>query len=313
MRVAILLLSLFTAATSFAQGVVAYHAVGTEAKIITPAGAKIPPLPETLVIPPGEYIFGDSTYKLTAPGLYRFLAMGERQEQRIVDNGDVHALMSALAWLHVHGTTDDKLPPDVLENEAKTRKLVASCGAIAGLATRILNRHGITARVVATLSGPPYNSYDNGHTLFEIYRRDLNQWMVYDLDNNAYYEADGKPLSVADLIARIPKNEYKIMPLSADGIAAARATTEPGFDYSFYFELIGGTETALRQWLARVARVPLIYADDVFYFYADDADLRKSVEKYSKIYRHLSTEDFMKRFYSAPPSRPAADSTQASK
>jgi hypothetical protein len=302
MRTSILLLSLVTAATAFAQGnVVAYRAVGTEATIIKPSGTQLPALPDTLVIAPGEYIFGGNTYKLTEPGLYRFLDMGQRQEQRIVDTGDVHTLMSALAWLHVHGTTDDKLAPDVLESEAKTRKLVASCGAIAGLATRILRRHGVSARVVATLAGPPYNTYDNGHTLFEVYRRDLGKWMVYDLDNNAYYEADGKPLSTMELIRRIPTNDYKVMTLAADGIAAARPPSDPGFDYSFYFELISGTEAALRNWLARVARVALIHDGGVFYFSSGDADLRKAVEKYSKAYRYLDDAEFMKRYYAAPP------------
>ena len=56
----------------------------------------------------------------------------------------------------------------------------------------------IESRVVQTLTVEDWNSYNNGHTMIEIYRHDFNKWVLYDLDNNAYFSANQIPLSLLE-------------------------------------------------------------------------------------------------------------------
>lgn len=284
-------------------GVIAYHATGTGVTEIAPVRTDVPNLPDRLIIPPGEYVFQGNTYRLEAPGLYRFLKIDGANEQRIVHNGDVHALLSGLAWLHMHGTTDEKFGLDALEKLAMRRKIVLTCGAITGMADRIVKRLGFDSRMVGTLAAPPYNSYDNGHTLLEVYRTDLHRWVAYDIDNNAYYEHDSVPLSGAELAQYVVTGDYTIVPLAVDSKFVPRTNFEV-YDYAFYTEFIAGTEASFRSWLSRVVRVVLIEHEKKFYFSNDE--LRKFVEAYSPGYKYLKSDEFTRRFY-GPPGPPAQE------
>ena len=52
-----------------------------------------------------------------------------------------------------------------------------------------MSRYNIRARFVLTLTLDPWNSYDNGHSMIEVYREDLKKWVLYDVDENAYFHA----------------------------------------------------------------------------------------------------------------------------
>ncbi|HEX2059550.1 MAG TPA: hypothetical protein VHK90_02315, partial [Thermoanaerobaculia bacterium] len=78
-------------------------------------------------------------------------------------------------------------------------------------------------------------------------------------------------------------------------------------DYAFYSELIAGTESSLRNWLRRVARVVLIEHEKKFYF--SDDDMRSAVEAYSRAYKYLEGDEFMRRFYGPPAPSPREQAT----
>lgn len=259
-------------------------------------------LPASLVLSPGDYRFGGHTYRLRAPGLYRFLQMGDRNAQRIVDGGSVHELLAALAWVHIHGTADDGLTRQALETAAGERKIAATCGVISGFAGNILSRRGYKTRVVSTLAAPPYNTYDNGHTLLEVYRNDAEKWVVYDLDNNVFFTSGAQLLSLLELTWAVRSGEYEIVPLAVDGGLALPDRDGQKYDYSFYFEYIAATRQALRDWYARVVRVALLPSDGRYYF--SDEELRPAVERYSPSYCFIDHQDFVRRFYQSPNQTP---------
>ena len=168
-----------------------------------PRTAGAAPLPSSLVIAPGRYAFAGNTYNVREQGLYRFCHPHKENQQRIVydaRNGNVEALVSGLAWTATHGNSDDGKPKEALTRKATTTKLFITCGTISEWALDILSRNKIRARFVLTLTLDPWNSYDNGHSMIEVYREDLTKWVLYDVDKNTYFTHENVPLSLVEMI-----------------------------------------------------------------------------------------------------------------
>ena len=258
-------------------------------------------LPNSLVIPPGKYSFQGNTYNLNKEGMYRFIAVLKENQQRIVFEKNIDALLSGISWLYTHGGIDDYKEYDELIQKALTSKIYAQCYTISFSLQTILEQQGIQSRVVTTLTLEPWNTYNNGHTMLEVFRDDYNKWVVYDLDGNAYFEKDKTPLSLMEWYQLIPNDDYEIIFLADDvKVDVSNVSSKDDYDYVFLSESVLMNEEQQRKWYKRVIQIPMIQDDDSKYSFFDERD-PKRVESYSHNYKYMNKEDFMKRFYPSNP------------
>ncbi len=199
----------------------AYHALLRNVELVsgTAGSAGTPALPAGLVIAPGRYAFAGMAYDLKMQGLYRFCHPFKENQQRIVFDAhkrDVEALLSGLAWIASHGNSDDAASNVDLTEKAATRKLFLTCGNSSRWALHVLARCKVRARPVSTLTLEPWNSYDNGHSMIEVYREDLKRWVLYDLDSNACFVHGKELLSLVEMVERSAAGAYEIKFLAGD-------------------------------------------------------------------------------------------------
>ena len=254
-------------------------------------------LPDELLIAPGYYEFQDLNYDLTKEGLYRFYLPEIENQQRIVFDSNVDSLLSSIAWIYSHGNSDNNKSVEELDDKALHSKIFGTCDNISHWIKHILDDRQIKSRVVQTLTIEDWNSYNNGHTMIEIYRDDFNKWVLYDLDNNAYFSVNQIPLSLLEFYESINKENYNIHFLADDTKNdVSNFKGNDGYDYAFFAESINSNENTLRDWYNRVVQVVIISdTENNYYFY--DQKHREQIENYSNQYKFLEYEEFIQKIY----------------
>ncbi|MEX0656250.1 MAG: transglutaminase domain-containing protein [Nitrosopumilaceae archaeon] len=255
------------------------------------------PLPNNLVIKPGTYTIFGNVYDLKNEGLYRFIYPEIENQQRIVYNSNVDALLSSVAWIYSHGNSDDNKSTNEINKKALNSKIFGTCATLSHWIQNILENQGVKSRVVQTLTLDEWNTYDNGHTMIEVYREDFNKWILYDLDNNAYFSSEGMPLSLIEFLDYVKEDNYEINYIASDiKLDVSNFLAENGYEYAFFSESILSNERNLRDWYSHIIQVILIGdVDNNYYFF--DLDNRLKVEKYSSIYKYLNKKEFLNKFY----------------
>jgi len=255
-------------------------------------------LPERLIIQPGIYRFDSKKYDCRKEGLYRFVNPGKRNEQRIVFKSDLLALISALSWIVTHGYADEGKSYDEQMEKATKTKLFLTCGPSSKLASRLLGEWGYKSRRASAITLDEWNSYDNSHTVIEVFNPQLKKWVVFDIDNNTYFSRNGQLLSLIEFIDQVSRNDYEIKYMARDTKLDVSGLINNTSNYNFDFvsEYITSTEDSLRRWYKRIMQVPLIREGDYHYFYAGEEE-RARLENHSNYYRYMDRSTFMKKFY----------------
>ena len=274
----------------------AFHLCGVAVRPLNPGRGAAPPLPPTLLVPPGRYSVFGRTYALAREGLYRFLRPGVENQQRIVYRKDRLALLSAISWLASHGNRDDKRPLEEWLQIALREKLVITCGNISRLGHHFLGQVGVPSRLVGAKSVGKLNNYDMGHSLMEAYLD--GRWVLVDLDVKTLFRRRGKRLSLLEVVEAVAADDYEFEPISkATGIAVA-AFVDEGYDYGFFMETAFSTEERVRAWYRRIMVVPAIRAEDGRFFTTRTAaQRRKTAEYYPYLESYLPWAEFRRKFY----------------
>jgi hypothetical protein len=252
-------------------------------------------LPDNLIIPPGEYDFFGKTYELKHQGVYRFMKAGLSYEQRIVSIGNIDTLLSSIGWIVSHGNNDNKLSTKDLMLKATHSKLVLTCGEVSRFAQDMLNSQGFTSRRCLGLTLDQWNTYDNGHTLLEVFDSHKKKWVVYDLDNNRFFSNSQGQLSFLELAIHVlgDKN-FKIEQISND---TKVALTDGYSSFDFYSEAIAANDSTLYNWYKRVFQVQMIEDGNKFVFH--DLLNRDRILSYSSNFvLEENCDDFLEYFYS---------------
>jgi len=281
---------------------IVFHTLLTNVKIIIPNESNLDSikLPEKLIIPSGKYVFNGNTYNLSEEGLYRFVIPLEKNEQRIVFDGkNIYSLMSAIAWIYSHGNSDNLKSFEEINSKALNSKIFGTCGAISIWIQGILESHNIKSRIVQTLTLDDWNTYDNGHTMIEVYQTDLEKWVLYDLDSNFYFSQNGIPLSLIEFIDAVKNNNYEIHILASDTkLDVSQFLAQNGYEYAFYAESIYANEETQKNWYKRIIQIPMIGENEFSYFTTNNDDDRKRMEIYASHHRFLTSDEFYSKFYS---------------
>ena len=254
-------------------------------------------IPEELIIPKGMYTFNGKTYDVNKEGIYRFVLPGVENKQRIVFEKNIDALLSSIAWIFSHGNLDDGKNFDDVLIKAKKQKIFATCGTISNWSIKFLKDYGVKARIVAVLTLDKWNSYDNGHILIEVFREELEKWVLYDMDNDVFFTKNRNPLSLLEFTEHVKKNDYEINFIAKknDIDISNFLDKKNDYDYSFLMEARFLDQDTRRKWYKRVFQVPMIVDDKYSYFF--DKENKTKIMTYSSFYRFLDENEFLSRFY----------------
>ena len=180
-------------------------------------------------------------------------------------------MVAAIAARHIHGDLDGAPSPEEIDEIVDDRPVVTTCTYVSRWAVSLLHRVGIRARTVSTLTLDPWNDHNNGHTLIEAMVR--GEWVVFDVDLGVHFTDDaGAQLSLAEWVARVPRDDYRIVPIEPGAPPASEL-------YPLY---------------RRVAQVPLI-ADGKRWWFWSDREAR--VLSYHGSYVAMDRDAWEARFY----------------
>jgi hypothetical protein len=267
--------------------------------------------------------FGNRYFYLKKEGLYRFWDWGkvqfsaehpedmpkvlnERKEKEyscvILYRGDVLKLMGSIATIHLHGRGHQELSFSEQLKRMKHGCLSLTCGYLATFMVSLFKELGIKGRFVAGMClGEPYNSYDNGHSLNEIYLARLRKWILVDADVGQVFLKNGRYLSsyeVSELIRTGKDFDLKSFMVPDVGVwdtSEAASGNFPSFSFS---GIAFGNKINVKAWYRRVLRVPMVQGENGFYFYYDKPRDRERLLRYSSDYKAIDKKEWLRRFYS---------------
>jgi hypothetical protein len=264
-------------------------------------------LPNKLIINPGLYNFEGVTYSLDKEGLYRFLS--SQYYQRIVYKNDVDALLSSICWIAAHGTANASESTAELTKMAINSKLSINCIATSIWAKSILDSQNIKSRIVGGIKPSDPAANYNLHVIIEVWKDELNKWVVYDLDTNLSFndKATDMPLSFIELSEAIKNNNYKIVRLSADPVVDISGYDRNG---ALWNELLISDGTVYGYYSNWMSEALIIYGEnfDELYFTIDEKDKDAFLKEYPSVgfndlkfnptLKYLSKDEFKNKFYS---------------
>ena len=277
-----------------------YRALFQKTQEIPPTDSSEPalPLPGNLFLRPGLYRFRSKKYLLSQEGLYRFIMPPHDNQQRVVYSGGLEPFLSSLSWILVHGLADnDKNYAQALE-KALTSKLSVTCNHSALFAVFSLKSLGFKARIVRGLTLETWNTYNNLHVAFEVFRKGLNKWVFYDLDFKAFLSKDQVPLSLWEIVENLRAGNELEVNFAFGGTKIDTANfrfDDSGFDSVFLGEY-ASSHIGLLNTYRRLMQVPIIHDNDHM-CYCDQGDNNQMVKTYIPQAVCLSKDDFLNRFY----------------
>lgn len=225
---------------------------------------------------------------------------GYKTERKIIYNrSDIDFPLNLLRTLSAvvkHGSLDDSMGFQQSFETLRSRQLSMTCGYVTNFAVEVLSGLGISSRVISTLNLGEWNSYDNGHTLLEVFLPGRKKWMAVDLDmKKSFVTPHTDKASLLD-ISDAGINNVNFLDLSSG----------PSIDYSGsknYQTLSEFSVLNIRDWYKRVFQAFAVYDEGSgkYVFLADDDKAIKKIKSYSESYTTLPRDEFVERFYSTDP------------
>ncbi len=249
-------------------------------------------LPQKLIIKPGKYKVFDKVYDMSREGLYRFIQPFDKTEQRIVCTGGgykkIGILLSSTSWILAHGTLDDRITIEKENRKALHRKLICSCSYASSWVSSVLKKFNINSRLVVGLTLDKWNSYDNGHTMLEIFTG--NRWVVYDVTNHMFFKNELHYLDMYELCDIVfSHRDYEIISLT-DSLQY-----DVNSPCTLWTESKMSNKECLKKCYDRLFQCSLIEQNNKFYFC--DVMNKDKVESYSHNYKYMEKDKFMEEFY----------------
>ena len=200
--------------------------------------------------------FRDRTYPLPHDGLYRFITITRDVRNLIVARDDpLRPVLQGLAGLQIHGYDDNRKSIEELERMLPTCSFVCiTCGTIAALASRVLTGLGFRTRSVGalTMEAEAWNTYDNGHALFEVFWPSLGKWVLADMDMGYLFRLDGDYLDAGE-VWRCLRDEdpIELEPL-AEALTDPMFLNPAGFNWFLRFRWKWADEQGRMAWYRRI-------------------------------------------------------------
>lgn len=160
---------------------------------------------------PGVLNYGGTLYDCTQNGLISFhnTATGITENrpmwlgvgasgQALIDA--IYGWVSAICWMHIHGTGDEGNTGLGLANWMKLHSARLRCGYITDFMSYIMPQVGVSTQRIQWLTTGPLNGYDDGHICPQLYFG--GKWRMFDMSNGRYFtDSNGVHLSAAEILS----------------------------------------------------------------------------------------------------------------
>lgn len=211
-----------------------------------------------------EVEFGGAVYPLAKEGLYRFLVLTQSVRNLIVAREN-HWLpiLQGLSALQVHGNREDGTPVEELKARLPTCAfLCITCGTIASLAASILDDLGFRTRLVGGLTMEDWNTYDNGHALFEVFSPHAEKWVLADVDMGFLFRHSDVYLDAGEMWECLnQRRALELVPLT-NAIVDPFFAGAWGFNWFLRFRHKWQDEEGKLGWYKRILQAVHIQHDD---------------------------------------------------
>ena len=201
-----------------------------------------------------EVQFANRVYALDRDGLYRFLLLTQSVRNLIVarDNA-LLPILRGLSGLQVHGYRDMEKPQDELKAMLPTCSFVGiTCGTIASLSASVLTDLGFRTRSVGSMTLGEWNTYDNGHALFEVYCPRAEKWILADVDMGFVFRQGDTYLDAGQLWEALQQSQsFALVPL-ASSLVDPFFMSPTGFNYFLRFRWKWQNDDGKLAWYRRI-------------------------------------------------------------
>jgi hypothetical protein len=201
-------------------------------------------------------------FPVVKEGLYRFGSLATRTTRTtILHQKKLWRFLGHLSRLHVHGWRHKQESLVQWTQRARKGRLSITCRNISGFVVHHARLQGYRARPVSVVTLDEWNTYDNGHTLSEIYDPQQNRWILFDGDMGCLFKHQGRYLNLGETV-RLYKAGKKAK-LDILSPPAYDTYTEPDAEdefaqYSLLFENMFRNPDVRQIWYARVFQVPFL-------------------------------------------------------
>lgn len=234
-----------------------------------PAATEGVPLPDFFLLAPGNYVINGAAWDMSGEGYYIYYnPLAGTFLRRLVTNANALAFCSAFSWAAAHGSADASKTHAQLDAAAKCAKLRLPCGALHPWIKQWASAAGFQCRVVRLLTAETPDGYNDGHVALEIrHPNGAGPWVLADCTLGQYHVAADTPLSLRDLIPRMPSGDFTTRQLSDDAGCEVSPPVS-GTDVTSIYELLLRTPALRQQWARRIYQIPGIdHSDGLTYFY----------------------------------------------
>lgn len=259
------------------------------------------PLPRSIVIQPGRYNFCGVNYDCLTPGVYRFISPQHRNQQHVIlDIKDPMSSAILLSFLSVRGNFDNRKLTKELEQISVNRFLSLTCGQNCLFCQIILQDNGIKSRIVHSHTHDALNSYNNGHTLIEVFSPQYERYILVDIDKKCTFIQNKNPISLYEYGLAI-YNDHSVdikfhSPVTMVDLSSF-VEKSTAFNYCFTEYSFYSSKAALRECLSRICQVPMMSENGTTFACAWDQEIERKLSKINPAWVILDESDFQKRFY----------------
>lgn len=255
---------------------------------------------ESLILSPGFYEVEGSQYDCTRPGVYRFAIPQKANHQRVVlDRGNVFANAKILSLVSIRGNCDNKLEFSQKVSEASKRFLRMTCTYNSLFVVRLLSQKGFSSRMVQGHTLESLNSYNNGHSLLELYADSLEKYIVVDIDKKGFFRQGSTALNIFELCRAVYLGEeFEFVSYAKFSMLDSRfSDLKTGFDYSFYECSQYASIQGMIQGVKRTCQVPVMSEGGFTYVCSWSNELNSVVSGINSRWTILTPDAFCERFY----------------
>lgn len=303
--------------TQFHAGLNIYYLKGKQRVSSGGTARNVESLP--VIVSHAQWVkFADQYFYLRKEGLYRFWTWGKIKYARPYDKPkiindrkrytcvilfrkDILVLLGAIATLQVHGDRHEKIVFEKQLGQLKHGNLSLTCGPVSSFMCRLLSNLGWKARPVGCIRVEGiYNTYSNGHVLFEFYWPKYRKWVLADVDMHNMFYKNGQYLNMGEVKEFIHRGQdFGIKPLTSPAIG----TVDLSDAVSGRFGSVGCCEPMfashdiMKEWYRRMFAVSCLQHDGHSYFYLDDARGRNRICRNFPYVKPMDRRDWLKRFY----------------
>lgn len=272
-----------------------------------------------LIVRESQWVkFADRHFHLRQEGLYRFWDWGKVSKPNAMDmptvldgareyscvilyRKDVLTLLHSLAAVHVHGYVHGAASFEDKLKAAKRGSVSMICGETALFLCKLLPELGIQTRFLVgmRLEGP-YNTYDNGHSVVEMFWPEFKKWVAVDVDLHCLFVKGRRYLSALELNQAIRRGgDFKLLRLAPGCIGGVDTTPNVAGEYScqLYLEPVFHDSKLLKEWVCRSFAAPGIGEGGFYWLFGRTPAERKRLAEYSATYRVIDEAEWIRRFY----------------